>query len=82
MHKRDVEQVARDSGLDESEAGRRFFVLGGVVWAGWVIGLGVDDECPIYDQAEEPRTWYGVAFDVQWFQDQELAPSPITSSPT
>ena len=82
MRKSEVEQLARDSELDKSEARQVFFLLGGVLWAGHVIGYGTGHGLPVYEHAPEPQRWDGVAFDVQWFQNQGLAPSPIDPSAT
>ena len=76
MCKEEVEQIGRQAGLSTRDAGRLFFVLAGEVWVGEIVG-GPKHGHPAIAHMPEPEDWFGVSFDVAWFQRQGKAPRPL-----
>ncbi len=77
MHKHEVEELGRGTGLPEEEARRTFFLLAGTVWVGELIGPATIHGYYAAAPMPEPDGWLGVAFDVTWFQGQGKAPTPL-----
>jgi hypothetical protein len=76
MWKEEVEQIGREAGLSARDACRLFFVLAGEVWVGEIVG-GPKHGHPAIAHMPEPEDWFGVSFDVAWFQRQGMAPRPL-----
>jgi hypothetical protein len=76
MWKQEVEQIGREAGMSARDACRLFFLLSGEVWVGEIVG-GPKHGHPAIAHMPEPEEWFGVSFDVAWFQRQGKAPRPL-----
>ncbi len=76
MWKQEVEQIGREAGVSARDACRSFFLLAGEVWVGEIVG-GPKHGHPTIAHMPEPEEWFGVYFDVAWFQKRDKAHSPL-----
>ena len=74
LWKQEVEQIGREAGLSARDACRFLFLLAGEVWVGEIVG-GPKHGHPAIAHMPEPEEWFGVSFDVEWFQRQARHPA-------